>query len=215
MGRISEFRNQYKQYGLFRFLIYLSILLLRIIDIKYEKYLYFSIPINVEKQKDFWKKREINDVIELTLSDFHKGDPYVFDENKIRIYEDRFKRGSYHSYGIFRDNKLIYSCWISLEDMYLADNLIYKVDSSESFKLDAYCHPQYRGKGIHSAMNSYRVIKGYEYGKVNSTVLVYWLNYPAIKSQLKIGYKIIFSFYIIRIWGMTISNFKKMKEKCR
>ena len=216
MKRINEFKNQHKQYGLLRFILYLAILSLRIFGIKYERYRYMTIPIDYDKQLHYWESHNVGDVKELNYDDFKRGDPNVFNENKMRLYKERFNEVTYHAYGIFENEILIYSCWISLKELTVANsNVKCEISPNESLKIDAYCHPAYRGKGIHGAMNAFRILKASEFKKDKSVALVYWLNKPAIKSQLKVGYSIPFSFYVLQIWGKVLTNFYRKKNLCK
>jgi hypothetical protein len=85
----------------------------------------------------------------------------------------------------------------------------YKLNDNEGLLEDAYCHPTYRGKGLHSKMNVYRLIKIYEHGKTKAIAIVLDGNDFAYKSQIRVGFTETKVFYIFKIFGKSIITLKR------
>jgi len=214
MFKIRDFNNKLKQYGYFGMIIYLSCYLLRTIGIKLEFYYFLINKIDFENQLILWRKNEIKNVQQLNLDDFLKASENTFTQSKLNMFKDRIKNG-YIPYGIIEKNVLIYSCWISLKYFEVSNNIRFLLNENECLKIDAYCNPNYRGKGIHTAMNSFRLIKSFEYGKNVAIAVVYWLNKPALKSQKRVGYNIKFKFFVLTFFGKSYTNYYKKKLQCK
>lgn len=184
-------KNSIKQYGYFnsfkRFLKYI----LRKLGIHYESYWYMvnTIDINAIKQK--MQKYSYDDVKELNFVNFKNGDPDIFNKKKLDLIKNRFESGKFWCYGIFHNSQLIYSTWISKNTVNF--NATFKkslpLHSHQAVLEDSYCHPKYRGQGLHSKMNLYRMKQIFELNNTEIIAIVLKENKPAIKVQLKSGFK--------------------------
>lgn len=172
--------------------------------------------INYEKQKSLFESKGLAGVKELDYEDFLKGDKTEFTEKKLKRVKQRLADEGYHAYGIIENNKLLYSCWISLNWLESSNKCIESsLNDNECLLVDAYCAPEGRGHGFHNAMNSYRLMKAYEYGKQRGVVIILSENKPAYKSQIKTGNKVLFKYHVIDLWGKTFTNYFKNKAKAQ
>ena len=208
MNYINDLKAKFVQYGFYGFILYALLTFLRLFGIHYERYLFLKMPIDLKKNNAIWENYKLKNIKKLKLDDFKLADPLVFNKTKLDLYKKRFNEGEFHFYGVFEDDVLIYSCGLSLKYFnFSGSTKKYYLDSDEAIMIDAHCHPGFRGRGLHGAMNSFRVLKASDFGKTKICAVVYFLNIPAIKSQLKVGYKESISLYRLRIWGFEFSNF--------
>lgn len=210
--RITKLRDDYKQYGFWGFQKLLLKFFLRIIGIEVNSYFYMVNKIDGEARHKQFVLFNINDVKTLTYQDFLLGDKDMFTEKKLKTIKTRLADGTYIPYGIVREGKLIYSCWISMREMELSDNcLIDQLNEYEVLLLDDYCSPIARGKGIHTAMNAYRLWQIAQKGGCRALVIIIKENKPAYKSQLRVGFKVAFDYFIVKFGGKTYTNYYKRK----
>jgi hypothetical protein len=196
-------KEKFKQYGFKNALKRTAKFLLRKLGIQYESFLFFVNNIDIDEIQQKMQKYDYTDVKELTLDDFNKGDPSVFNDKKMDLIKFRFESGKYWAYGIFNKDKLVYSCWITTHEISFPDkyNKSITLNSNEGFLVDAYCHPTFRGKGLHSKMNLFRLSQLHKMGKDKNIVLVLSENTPAVKSQLKSGFTISKKISFLKIWN--------------
>lgn len=174
------------------------------------KFFYMSMVIDIE---EIHKKLDFNlQVKELNLEDFFLGDKLVFNDTKMKIVEERLKDTSYKSYGIVENGVLIYSTWISYEKLGLPVQSKYYLESDEALLEDSYCHPEARGKGLHSKMNLFRIAKIYEAGKKKVIAIVLDSNVPALRVQIKSGFKNLGFFHAGKIFGFSFLTLNKIKK---
>ena len=149
---------------------------------------------------------------ELNYEDFLLGDPNEFTVRKLKIIKERLYDNSYRCYGFIDNNTLAYSTWISLKKIGLpiVKESISLLDN-EGFLEDSYCHPFYRGKGLHSKFNLYRMLKMYNLGKKNCLVFVFKGNVAALKVQQKFGFIDLGYFKVGKILGFTFNTLNKKK----
>ena len=74
------------------------------------------------------------------------------------------------------------------------------LDETDALLEDAFCDPNYRGRGYHSMVNIVRLKKTLESGKKNAVVIVLAGNKPAIRVQKKSGFIIAKKFKLIRFF---------------
>jgi L-amino acid N-acyltransferase YncA len=199
-------RTRNKEYNIKRVFIFFQY---RILHTYWHKAHYLRLNINIDRTNELLKGFDL-DVRELTYDDFLKGDPCVFKGKKMEIYRQRCKDKTYKAYGIIESGRLIYSTWVSLHRMgmsietkpvYLAPN--------EGYLEDSYCDPIARGRGLHSQMNNYRIMKIYEAGKNRVIAIVLEGNTPAFKVQFKSGFEDLGTFYQGHIFGIGFNTLKK------
>lgn len=159
------------------------------------------------KLKDF----DLN-VKPLSLEDFKKGDPNVFKGEKMKLYSERFKDASYYAYGIEEDNRLIYSTWFTNGSLGLPIvSKKYPLLPNEGVLEDSYCDPIGRGRGFHSKMNLFRIKSLYELGCDRVLAIVLDGNTPAMKVQMKCGFRELGFFYVGSIFGFKFCTLYKKK----
>lgn len=189
--------SKLKQYGFVNTIKRISKKILRNIGIQYDSYLvlYKSLTTeeNVSKLAEF-------KVCELTnIKDF---EPSYFDfsSEQKKLFEYRLSN-NYKCYGAYEQGQLAYFCWISLKESDF-QNKHYKLDldGNDGLLLNAVCHPNVRGKGVHSHMNILRCNELCKYNKRNAIVVVLKDNIPALKTQMKSGFKIQKEIKILKIW---------------
>lgn len=219
MISISKCKADIKQFGFWGFLKRIAKFFLRKIGINVNSYYYMVNHIDAEKSRKQFEKAHIPPVKELTYDDFLKGDKSVFNEKKLAIIQQWLSEGTYKAYGIIENDSLIYSCWISLKKLESSNACVEGLlDENEGLLVAAYCSPIARGRGLHGAMNAYRLWKISQNGKNRAVAIVLKENKPAYKSQLKVGFEVVFTYYVVTVLGKTFTNYFKRKkafrEKC-
>lgn len=210
----SKLQADFKQLGFWGFLKRIFKYFLRKIGININSYYYMVNHIDAEARRKQFEAANLPPVKELTYDDFLKGDPSVFNEKKLTLIQQRLADGTYKAFGIIEDERLIYSCWISLKKLESSDSCVESgLDENEGLLVDAYCSPLARGRGLHGAMNAYRLWQIAQNGKNQAVVIVLKENKPAYKSQIKVGFEVAFTYYVATIWGKTFTNYLKLKQK--
>lgn len=212
---MNKLQAKFKTNGLGGVLISLIKRIMQFGGIKYNRYYYITNDIDKDELFSFYNSKPISDIKELTMEDFllYKND---FSERKIDTISKRFQSKTYRAYGIIRDKRLVYYCWISLEEFRTScKDIKGTLQENEFLLIDAFCHPTYRGQGLHGTMNAYRLLQGYKLGYTKSVGIVLKENKPALRSQIKVGFKVEFIYYVCNIWGKTYTNFYKLKRRCK
>lgn len=210
---IEKLLTDYKQYGFWGFQKRCLKFLLRKVGIAVDSYYYMVNEVDGVSNKMIFEKTDISDARILDYQDFLLGDKDVFTEKKLEVVKARLEKGSYIPYGIVRDSHLIYSCWISYKEMDTSTACLNgPLDDCEALLVDDYCSPSARGKGIHTAMNAYRLWQIAQSGKDKAVVIILRENKPAFKSQLKVGFKVAFTYYVATVWGKTYTNYFNKKS---
>lgn len=205
-----------KQYGLGGFLKRTAKFFLRKVGINANSYYYMVNQIDADKNRKRFEAAHIPPVKELTYDDFLKGDKSVFNEKKLTTIQQWFSEGTFKAYGIVENDSLIYSCWISLHKLETSDACVVgHLDDNEGLLFGAYCSPAARSRGIHGAMNAYRLWQIAQNGKDQAIVIILKENRPAYKSQLKVGFEVLFTYYVVTIWGKTFTNYFRRKQKTK
>ena len=211
---MSRIKETYKQYGFLKFFKRVFKGFLRRIGIEINSYYFMINDIDYEKQKGLFETKSLTGVKELNYYDFLKGDKTEFTEKKLARVRQRFEDNGYHAYGIIENDRLVYSCWISLNWLESHNKFIEgPLSENDCLLVDAYCAPEGRGRGFHNAMNSYRLMKASEFGKRRGVVIILSENTPAFKSQIKTGNRVLFKYYVAELWGRTYTNYFKNKTK--
>ncbi|MAB95073.1 MAG: hypothetical protein CMC98_03095 [Flavobacteriales bacterium] len=205
---MEEIFNKIRKYGISGVLDYF---IYNVIKTHWHSIHYLKSSLNYEQisnKLDYFDFK----VQELNYEDFLLGDPNEFTPRKLKIIKERLYDNSYRCYGFIDNNTLAYSTWISLkkigipivkESINLLDN--------EGFLEDSYCHPLYRGKGLHSKFNLYRMMKIHKLGKKNCLVFVFKGNVAALKVQQKYGFIDLGYFRVGKILGFTFNTLNKKK----
>lgn len=190
--------------------VILDYLLFHFLKTRIMKFFYLTKDINIEELNQKLNNFELN-VEELEYNDFLQGDKDVFKDEKLDIIKNRCLDKSYKAYGIKENNQLIYSTWISYDNLGLPIPTKIKLNTDEALLEDSYSHPAFRGKGLHGKMNVYRLKKIYDSGRTKAVVIVLNGNKPALKVQMNTGFEKKGSFYAGSIFGLTFNTLKKEK----
>lgn len=196
-----------KKYGLSTVF---KIILKKVFSVEIMKFHYLKIRLDYNLLQEQLKDFDLN-VKELSYDDFLLGDKSQFNYKKLQIINNRFEDPTYKAYGVIDNGILIYSAWISLNKLGLPFKSNIKLEDSEGYLEDDFCHPDFRGQGIHSKMNIYRKAKLCEFGKKECIIVVLDGNFPAIQTQIKSGAKDLGSFYAGKIFGIPFVNLNKGK----
>ena len=133
-----------------------------------------------------------------------------FSKQKLYLIKERLDSGNYVAYGEIVDGKLVYSTWISFKETNVPiTNEKYILSNSEAVLEDSFCHKDYRGRGLHSKYNLFRLKKILEYGRIYAFVFVFSENIYAINTQKKSGLKEFFNFKVGKIFGFPFSTFRQ------
>ena len=181
--------NQIKQYGLKNSFVRLIKLILRSCRVHVETYIYYSqeISLNLISNVDIKSHYEIQ---KLDYNNYKDSKGLVFNNFKLGIFKKRLGSNSYEAYGVFEEDKLIYSTWISMNPLEVSLNRLgLELVPDEGLLLDIETHPEYRRQGLHNYMNMYCLKRLKQIGKTNAVVLVLKENIPARKSQERSGFK--------------------------
>lgn len=183
----------------------------RVLHISIGKMHYLRLEIDINNVKKQLERFDLP-VKELMYDDFLKGNKDVFKGNKLAFIKKRLKDPNYKAYGIIEDDYLVYSTWISLDKLGLSvDTKYIKMNPEEGLLEDSYCDPKARGRGLHGIMNFWRINKLYELGKRKVLAMVLDGNTPAMKVQIKSGFKEVGTFYNGYFMGFKVNTLNKKK----
>jgi len=177
---------------------------------EFMKFNYLKINLDYNSIQDKLKNFDLN-VKELTYEDFLLGDKNEFFGEKLTVIKKRFNDPTYKCYGVVENDVLIYSAWISLQKLGLPVKSNILLSPNQGYFEDDYCHPSYRGQGIHGKMNNYRLLKLHEFGKTECIIVIINTNIPAIKTQINSGARNLGSFVAGKIMGNPFVFLNKKK----
>jgi GNAT superfamily N-acetyltransferase len=201
--------NEFKQYGVKNGFIRLIKSIVRKFEIEHEVYLYCTKQIVDDFDLDSNEIKRPFIVKELSFEDFKKALHMQFSESKLKLIQNRLQKGTYHSYGIYIDGVLAYTTWISLYEFEMSKTIANGfLAKNEGLIIDSYCHPDYRGLGIHSFMSKFRINELKKYGKNKSVVIMLKENLPTQKAHFNAGYEIEKYLHYLKIF-----KFEKIKTK--
>jgi hypothetical protein len=206
--------EKYKQYGFCGIISRLYKRVFRIFGIRYEQYMIMACPLSLTTCHPLYIDLNKYLVRELSFADFEKADSREFSKQKLQIIFDRFNKPGFYAYGVFLGDDLIYSCWLSTKSFEMSESYLNgPLDDKFVLFLDDYCMPEYRGRGIHSYMNSFRLLKAKELGKKVALVIILKENLPAFKSQKKAGFHVLFDFYTLSFGKKHLSSLEQKLTK--
>lgn len=206
------------RYKYYRILIRIPHKLLSYLNIRWETSYLLSLDLSRKKIED--EQSGLDEFIqqynvrELTYNDFTLGDKKNFSPAKLNIIKERFQDSrNYKAFGIVLNGELIYSCWICRKELILSYGIRLPMEEDALF-LDDYCSPKYRGRGIHSMMNKFRLtyLRNNNMNKVAVSVHTY--NKPALKSQKSAGFNFKSKILVYKIGksrGYRIKNINSCK----
>ena len=188
----------------------IRIFLKKLFNVEIIKFHYLSMKLDRDLIQIQLKDFDL-DVKELSYDDFLLGDQKEFNNEKLKIIKERSKDPTYIAYGIVGDNKLIYSAWISLKKLGLPVRSNILLSPTQGYFEDDFCHPAYRGLGIHGKMNIFRKSKLIDYGKTECIITVIDGNEAALKSHIKSGAQNLGCFFGGYFFGLPFVIINKQK----
>jgi hypothetical protein len=188
--QIKEKIKKIKKYGLLKSILKIVWKVFNSLGIYYEKYLIYRVKISALPDLGLKLPRGY-DIKEIGLNDYLNSEILSFSENKMKKIIHRYNVGSYKSYGIFKDDDLIFSGWISYEHSEMPSHLplIDQVRKNEGYLFDAFCHPDHRNTGLHKYMILYRFNEIQKVGRTHATTIVAKDNIPSRRSCEKVGFE--------------------------
>lgn len=203
-----KFRQTIQQYG-WHSIPRMFKAVIRRLGITIETFYLLDYQIDKEVLEQKVKSYNYHDVKTLTMQDFKMS--CIVSESKKQLFKKRFSSEDYSCYGIFEEGEIVYYTWISWKYMNYPSsfNKQEHLLDSEALLEDSLCHPNYRGRGYHSKMNSFRLHKISEKGKTHVLVLVLKENTPALKVQFKNGFKKLEKITFYKVFNKsTIKHYK-------
>jgi len=189
----------YNTFGTTNLGLLLKKAVLKLVNIKAERYFVFeqdiSHIVNTQILTDTFEVKEIKN------TNIQNYDFSLF-KNKYDRFVERLNNPSYKCYVVLKNNLCVYITWISLKEFVMpryVKNAVMLADN-EGFLFDSICSNEYRGLGLHSFMNLYRLERLWELGKSKALVLVLEGNTPAIKVQERSG---MFSKRVLKTFNCT------------
>lgn len=182
-------KESLKQYGLSSIPRFFKFILRRF-GIVVETFYLLSYIIDKSTINEKYRTYDFSEVRELTNADTFLLN--FIGKEKLKLFQERFNSENYSCFSIIKNDKVAYLTWISWRDMNYPTlfNKQEKLDGKQALLEDSYCDPDYRGKGLHSKMNIFRLKKIIERGRFEALVMVLKENKPAIKVQIKSGFSI-------------------------
>lgn len=204
---------KFKQYGFIGSAKRTIKFLFRLVNINYESFIFLINDLNYKQIINKMEKYDYSDVIELSYNDFLEGDKDVFNISKLELIKSRIGSGDFYCYGIKNNGMLVYSTWISTKEIVFSSHFNHKlhINTNQAILEDSYCHPNYRGMGYHSKMSLFRLYKASEINRTQVVVVILKDNIPALKTQLKSGFKIHSTIRLVRIFNKEFV-FEKLHE---
>lgn len=187
---VKKIKNFLKQYG-WQSIPRICKSVLRRLGITIETFYLLDYQIEATALKQKMDSYNYDDVKLLTLKHFNTST--IISETKKQLFKQRFSSEDYSCYGIIKDTEIVYYTWISWKYMNYPSSFNKQEELLEGEALleDSFCHPEYRGQGFHSKMNRFRLQKIGDRGRTKVLALVLKENTPALKVQLKNGFKIL------------------------
>lgn len=164
------------------------------------------IPPLMEKYDIIIKELNLSDYRTKLWSDF-------FTEEKQKIYEQRFCNNRAKAYGAFINGELVYSTWILYGEIVFREKVSLIKSDDYALLLDSYCHPNFRGRGLHNYMNYWCLYEMTNHGVKKAYVIVLSYNRPAIKTQRKCGLQVEKTFYGFKIGKWRYCTMKPCYQK--
>lgn len=187
-------------------------ILLIILKKYFNTYIYklYYLKLNIDENLTFENPTSYQ-IISLQFEHFLTGDQNTFNKEKLNLIKIRLLDENYRAYGILVNDKLVYSTFISLKKLGLPISSDIDLNQDEGLLEDSYCHPNYRGKGLHKLMNNYRLNELLNLGKKKCIAIVMEGNLPALKVQQSYGFRPLGYFYVGKILGYSFNTLNKKK----
>lgn len=142
----------------------------------------------------------------LNYSDFETGSKYRLTPSKAEVIKVRLQSDNYKCFGIVENSELLYSTWVALDRITLPNGIVVPLKEHEAILEDSFCELKARGRHFHSIMNLYRLDYLASLGKKTVIAIVLDGNVPAMKVQMKSGFKEIKTFYSGKLFWKPFST---------
>lgn len=160
------------------------------------------------------QERNDIEVRKLKMTDYANSKWKTFlDEEKRMIYESRFQDSTTKAYGAFINGELAYSTWILYGEVVFREKVSLIKSDDCALLLDSYCHPDFRGRGLHNYMNHWCLYEMGNRGIKKGYVIVLSYNRPAIKTQRKCGLQMEKTFYGFKMGSWEYCTMKSYHRK--
>ena len=144
--------------------------------------------------------------VELKLLDRSDIDAYLRfrPDTSRRKVEERFDRG-HRCFAALHSGNLVDTCWSAVGTVYV-DYLEREIDFAEGdiYSFDSFTAPEYRGRGVYMARNTWQGRLNQAEGFARSVALVAYENYAAWLLLSRYGLKAESTYHYIRIPRMGI-----------
>lgn len=132
---------------------------------------------------------------ELSLEDFHRQallNPEWFTPGKMADMEKGLAIEGNHAYGLYEGELLICYGWISLKCFGLNPTPLLPTDA---YLWDAYTHPAFRGRRLHTDLSHYCIQRAFGYGKLRVVVIVADYNRASSQTYKWLGFRLTDTFW--------------------
>lgn len=159
----------------------------------------YRIPIDSSFPREIGTLAQDLQVLELEKNNLNLYLDCDLIQRQMTKIQSRFNQEGYRAYIVVKEGKIVYMTWLLIGRYELHGGYYRNTSENLGFLLDSICHKDYRGQGIHSFMNSYRLNKLSGIGVKVADVLILSSNIYAIKSQVKIGFRLYKKIWILRL----------------
>lgn len=194
---LKKISSDFQQYGWKNSILRFVKLLARQIGFRKETFYYLKCELNTITEDTELKLPDGFEVRQLSLHDFKIAENHpFFSEKKLITISERFKTEGYYAFGIFKASEFCYLTWVSLNRNEFPYGITQPIalEANEAVLLDSFCFESYRGLGLHSTMNHFRLSFMKQKGKEKGIAVVLKENIPAFKTQISSGFT---SYYTI------------------
>lgn len=124
--------------------------------------------------------------------------------DKLAIFKKRLSTPGYSAVGIFFNDQLVGYAWLSMHNI---ERLLPNLDNelqlaeNEGYLLDAFSHPEHRGKGFHPFYTWWRYDAIKRAGKTYAVTIIDEDNRSARTAQAKSGFKVLKKLIVKKHFG--------------
>lgn len=186
--------------------------ILRKIGFTLETYYLLFYEFDKKSSQDLFNSIDYSSVKILEINDLKH--LHHFSQEKKELLKQRLLTSDYSGYALWKDEKIIYVTWISWSKMNYPShfNLQYELNINEALLEDSFCHPDFRGRGLHFMMNNFRMYEIFKKNKTTVLALVLKENIPALKVQIKCGFQIKKKINLKKFGNRTLISNKKYND---
>jgi hypothetical protein len=141
----------------------------------------------------------------ITLEDVLHHSAIPFTVSKLDVFRKRLSTEGYSGIGIFHQNRMVGCAWLSLNIIEVPfpspENDSLKLSPEEGYLLDAFSHPEHRGKGFHPFYTWWRYDAIKKSGRRYAVTIIDEDNRSARTAQAKSGFSIKKKFVVKKAFG--------------